>query len=62
MAAQGGLMTYGSSVSAGMATVRVELFDRLCAHKHIVLLLSAVCRELQERVCAVLDKQHGFLS
>lgn len=45
MAAQGGLMTYGSSVSAGMETVReegVELFDHPCAHKHTVVLLSAV--------------------
>lgn len=38
MAAQGGLVTYGSSVTAGMETVREEgvgLFDHLCGHKHI---------------------------
>lgn len=38
MAAQGGLVTCGSSVPAGMETVREEgvaLFDHLCGHKHI---------------------------
>lgn len=40
MAAEGGLVTYGSSVTAGMVTVREEgvgLFDHLSlsCHKHI---------------------------
>lgn len=44
MAAQGGLVTYGSSVTAGMVTVREEgvgLFDQLSLsrHKHIFSLL-----------------------
>lgn len=44
MAAQGGLVTYGSSVTAGMVTVREEgvgLFDHLSLshHKHIFSLL-----------------------
>lgn len=37
MAAQGGLMTYGSSVTAGMVTVREEgvgLFDHLSRRRH----------------------------
>ncbi len=44
MAAQGGLVTYGSSVTAGMVTVREEgggLLDHLSLsrHKHIFSLL-----------------------
>lgn len=46
MAAQGGLVTYGSSVTAGMVTVREEgvgLFDHLflSCHKYIFSLLMA---------------------
>lgn len=45
MAAEGGLVTYGSSVTAGMVTVREEgigLFDHfsLSCHKHIFSLLT----------------------
>lgn len=44
MADQGGLVTYGSSVTAGMVTVREEgvcVFDHLSltCHKHIFSLL-----------------------
>ena len=45
MAAEGGLVTYGSSVTAGMVTVREEgigLFDHLSlsCHEHIFPLLT----------------------
>lgn len=48
MAAQGGLVTYGSSVTAGMVTVSEEgvgLFDRLSlsCHKHIFFAHDGKC-------------------
>lgn len=58
MAARGGLVTYGSSVTAGMVTVREEgvgLFDHvsLARHKHIssLLMTGSVILHLKAHFC-----------